>query len=69
MIKLPKLSVLAYIADSKTYMYVDPDGHQLFVSIPPNDDILMFVVKENLNELSESEVNKILQREVLNYQR
>jgi hypothetical protein len=63
-VKLPKLSILAAISDSETDMYVHPSGHMLFVSIPPDDDILMFVVTEDLNSLSEHEVNNILQREL-----
>lgn len=63
-VKLPKLSILAKIADSETDMYVHPSGHMLFVSVPPDDDILMFIVEEDLNALSESEVNRILQREL-----
>jgi hypothetical protein len=63
-LKLPKLSILAHIADSETDMYVEPSGHQLFVSIPPDDDILMFIVEEDLNLLSVDEVNTILQREL-----
>ena len=64
-VKLPKLSILAAIADSKTDMYIESSGHMLFVSYPPDDDILLFIVEENLNLLSETEVNRILQREVL----
>lgn len=64
-VKLPKLSILASIADSETDMFIDPSGHMLFVSIPPDDDILMFIVEEDLNSLSEDEVNVILQREYL----
>jgi hypothetical protein len=64
-VKLPKLSILAAIADSDTYMYVEPSGHTLFVGVPPEDDILMFIVEEDLNSLSEEEVNRILQRELL----
>jgi len=63
-VKLPKLSILAAISDSETDMYVHPSGHMLFVSIPPDDDIFMFVVTEDLNSLSEHEVNNILQREL-----
>lgn len=64
-IRLPKLSILAAISDSETDMYIEPSGHQLFVSVPPDDDILMFIVKEDLNSLSEKDVNTILQRELL----
>jgi hypothetical protein len=46
-------------------MYVEPSGHTLFVGVPPEDDILMFIVEEDLNSLSEEEVNRILQRELL----
>ena len=63
LVKLPKLSILAAISDSETDMYVHPSGHMLFVSIPPDDDILMFIVEEDLNLLSENKVNDILQRE------
>ena len=64
-IRLPKLSILAKVSDSETDMYIDPSGHMLFVSVPPDDDILLFVVEEDLNSISESEVNRILQRELL----
>ena len=63
-VKLPKLSILAAISDSETDMYVHPSGHMLFVSIPPDDDILKFIVTEDLNSISEDEVNNILQREL-----
>jgi hypothetical protein len=64
-VRLPNLSILAHIADSDTDMYVDPSGNQLYVSIPPDNVILMFIVEEDLNVLSAAEVNAILQRELL----
>jgi hypothetical protein len=64
-IKLPALSILAAITDSETDMYIHPNGHLLFVNSPTDDGVIMFVVEEDLNSLSEDEVNRILQREVL----
>lgn len=66
-IKLPALSVLAAITDSETDMYIHPNGHQLFVNSPKDDGLLVFVVEEDLNKLSEDEINRILQREFLKY--
>lgn len=63
-VKLPPLSVLAHVADSKTDMYVHPSGHQLFVGLP-DGEVGMFIVAEDLNVLSPEEVNLILQREIL----
>jgi len=63
-VKLPSLPILAAIQDSSDDVYIRSDGHQLFV-VGPDDVLYMFIVEENLNELSEARVNEILQREIL----